>query len=106
MLEQLPTNISLKILDVFGDIPNDLVEKYDVVHIRTFALVVTHSDPVPLLKNLVKMLSGSFHNSPLSESFPVGTLMLGARHRTRWLLAMGRIRYCDFHCPRPEQQHG
>ena len=44
-------------MDVFGDVPHDMVDKFDVVHIRTFALVITHSDPMPLLKNLVGMLS-------------------------------------------------
>ena len=47
-------------MDVFGDIPEDLVEKFDVVHVRAFGVVITHSDPVPLLKNLVSMPSGFF----------------------------------------------
>lgn len=55
-------------MDVFGDIPNHMVEKFDVVHIRAFALVVTYSDPMSLLKNLVSMLSGFFSFSPRSTS--------------------------------------
>ncbi|CAF9937756.1 hypothetical protein IMSHALPRED_000534 [Imshaugia aleurites] len=65
--EYLPKNVSLSTLDVFGEIPNDMVNKFDVVHIRTFALIITHSEPMPLLKNLVNMLSGI---PPLSLSKP------------------------------------
>ena len=43
-------------MDAFEDIPSDFIEKFDVVHIRTFALIIIR-DPVPLLKNLVRMLS-------------------------------------------------
>ena len=60
MDEYLPKNVSLGIMDVFGDIPEDLVEKFDVVHVRAFGVVITRSDPMPLLKNLVSMLSGFF----------------------------------------------
>ena len=45
-------------MDAFGNIPNDMIGKFDVVHIRAFAVIITHSDPMPLLKNLVSMLSG------------------------------------------------
>ena len=53
----MPKNVSLKVLDVLGRIPDELVERFDVVHIRTFATIVKDSDPMPLLKNLVRMLS-------------------------------------------------
>ena len=55
--EYLPKNVSLKVLDVLGRIPDELVEKFDVVHTRAFATIVKNSDPMPLLKNLVRMLS-------------------------------------------------
>ena len=58
MDEYLPENISLKTMDAFGKIPNDMIGNFDVVHIRAFALIITHSDPMPLLKNLVSLLSG------------------------------------------------
>ena len=56
--EYLPENISLKTMDAFGKIPDDMIGYFDVVHIRAFAVIITHSDPMPLLKNLVSMLSG------------------------------------------------
>ena len=51
-------------MDVFGKIPNDMIGNFDVVHIRAFAVIITNSDPMPLLKNLVSMLSGF---DPLSK---------------------------------------
>lgn len=53
-------------MDVFGDVPDDMLESFDVVHVRAFAVVITHSDPMPLLKNLVSMLSG-FLRFPIAE---------------------------------------
>ncbi|MCJ1436052.1 hypothetical protein MMC27_005430 [Xylographa pallens] len=53
----LPANISLKILDIGGnDLPDSVMGKYDLVHIRLFAFAVLNNDPTPILKNLVKML--------------------------------------------------
>lgn len=55
--QYLPNNVSLGILDAFGDLPEELNAKFDIVHIRAFGLVVKGGDPGPLLKNLLKMLS-------------------------------------------------
>ena len=55
--EWLSHNVSLDLFDVFAGIPEHLVGRYDVVHIRTFAVIVRNNDPVPLLRNLIKMLS-------------------------------------------------
>lgn len=56
-IDFLPGNITLKTMDVFGEIPDEMVGKYDVVHVRAFAIVVKGGDPGPLLDNLTKMLS-------------------------------------------------
>ncbi len=104
--EYLPKNISLETMNVFGDIPDDFIEKFDVVHIRTFAVAVTHSNPIPLIKNLVRMLS-EFTPFLLPEYIIVeNTLMVRAPCRARGLSAMGRIRPCDFQCPRPKREYG
>lgn len=55
--QYLPNNVSLGILDAFGDVPEELNAKFDVVHIRAFAAIVKGDDPGPLIKNLLKMLS-------------------------------------------------
>ena len=44
-------------MDVFEDVPRNLVGRFDVVHIRTFCIVVKNGNPGPLLKNLIEMLS-------------------------------------------------
>ena len=56
--KDLPANISLNILDIANpDMPESLIGKYDLVHIRLFAFAIRNDDPVPVLRNLVRMLS-------------------------------------------------
>lgn len=55
--EYLPRNVTIRILDVFDDIPDELVEKFDVVHVRVFVAVIKNNDPVPFLKNMMRLLS-------------------------------------------------
>jgi hypothetical protein len=44
-------------LDIFTEnLPKDLVGKFDIVHVRLFLLVVRNNDPVPILRNLLKLL--------------------------------------------------
>lgn len=54
--EWLPSNIRLRYLNIFDDIPDDLQGKFDIVHLRLLVLVVENSDPRPIIRNLVKML--------------------------------------------------
>ena len=54
--EWLPSNVSLRMLDIFEGLPPHLTELYDIVHIRTFAVIVRNCDPEALLRNLIKML--------------------------------------------------
>ena len=55
--EWLPPNVSLRLFDAFENVPERLVGRYDIVHLRTFAIVVRNNDPTVVLKNLIKMLS-------------------------------------------------
>lgn len=55
--EWLPRNVTLDLFDAFRDVPEHLIGRYDIVHIRTFAVIVRNNDPGPLLRNLIKMLS-------------------------------------------------
>ena len=50
-------NITLSTLDAFALIPDELLEKYDIVHCKLFVCVVPDGDPSALIKNLAKMLS-------------------------------------------------
>ncbi|KAI9877444.1 MAG: hypothetical protein M1830_003866, partial [Pleopsidium flavum] len=52
----LPSNVRFRKLDIFDDVPKDLIEKYDVVHIRHMVLVVRNNNPLPILLNLLKLL--------------------------------------------------
>ncbi|CAI6336597.1 unnamed protein product [Periconia digitata] len=53
----LPANVTLGYMDVFAeDIPQEHIGVYDVVHVRAFASVVKHGDPVPVLTTSFKML--------------------------------------------------
>lgn len=54
--EWLPRNVNLKLADVFRPPPEDLIGKYDIIHIRHFVCVVKNNDPTPLLQNLLRML--------------------------------------------------
>lgn len=80
----LPSNVSLRILDIFKDIPEEYVGKYDIVHARLLVQVVNQlgGDPLPVLKNLIKLLS--MHFIPFCLYAPL------IMSRTRWLPPMGR----------------
>lgn len=59
----LPPNMSVERFDAFADeIPSELIEVYDVVHVGIFVLVVRNNDPGKMVRNLFRMLSTS---SPL-----------------------------------------
>ena len=62
----LPQNVSLHTFDAFSaEMPDELVDAFDVLHIANFKLLVAKNDPVPLLKNLMKMLSMTrFESNP------------------------------------------
>ncbi|KAI4232071.1 MAG: hypothetical protein LQ349_005224 [Xanthoria aureola] len=55
--EWLPSNVATHTLDVSSVLPPSLVGKYDIVHLRLFIAIVKHNDPVPILRNLVAMLT-------------------------------------------------
>jgi len=58
--EYLPHNVTLRVLDVFDEIPKELVAKFDVVHVRTFAAIIKNNNPVPFLEHMMRMLSEFF----------------------------------------------
>jgi hypothetical protein len=53
----LPDNVCFKRLDLQEDIPAEFVGRYDLVHARFLLGLVRNNDPLPLLKNLLKLLS-------------------------------------------------
>ena len=55
--EWMPANVSLHERDMLQPIPDELVEKYDIVNIRLFMAVVYGRDPEVVAKNFLKLLS-------------------------------------------------
>lgn len=46
-------------LDIYEPLPDKYVEKFDVVHLRLICAAIRDGDPLPILRNLLKMLSTS-----------------------------------------------
>ena len=55
--EYLPSNVTLKTLDAFDTLPEDLKNIFDVVHIRAFTVVIKGGTLNKLLESIVAMLS-------------------------------------------------
>lgn len=52
----LPPNVRMRHWNLFDDVPDDLVAKYDYVHTRLLLLVVESKNPRPIIRNLRKLL--------------------------------------------------
>lgn len=52
----LPNNVTVHNWDILSPVPEHLVGRYDIVHLRLLILVVEHSDPVPIIQNAYRML--------------------------------------------------
>ena len=57
----LPSNVAMHKLDAFSSLTQDRVGIYDIVHLRLFTVLIKRNDPVPLLRNLISMLSKDFY---------------------------------------------
>jgi hypothetical protein len=54
--EWLPANIAVRSWDVFTEVPDDLIGKFDLVNLRLFSFVI-QDDPTLVLRNVIKLLS-------------------------------------------------
>jgi hypothetical protein len=55
--EWLPSTVNFRKWDMRHPVPGDLIEKYDVVHVRLMAFVL-HDEELPsILENIVKLIS-------------------------------------------------
>ena len=52
----LPSNVKMRHWNIFEDVPDDLVGKYDYVHTRLLVLVVESKNPRPIIRNLRRLL--------------------------------------------------
>ena len=52
----LPSNATLRYWNIFEDVPDDPIGKYDFVNFRLLVLVIEGGDPRSVLQTLLKML--------------------------------------------------
>ena len=55
--EWLPPNVSVRHLNCLEPFPEELIGKYDIVHVQFFNLAIQNRDPVPIVENLLTLLS-------------------------------------------------
>lgn len=55
-VEWAPPNVSYRQNDALAPVPQDMLSRYDVIHLRHFVTAVRGSDAMKLLDNLVSML--------------------------------------------------
>ncbi|KAJ5919133.1 hypothetical protein N7466_010076 [Penicillium verhagenii] len=51
-----PENVTFRTLDAFGEVPEELVHRYDVVHLRFWCCVVRNNDPSGLIRHAERLL--------------------------------------------------
>ncbi|KAH6696446.1 hypothetical protein BKA61DRAFT_563504 [Leptodontidium sp. MPI-SDFR-AT-0119] len=56
----LPENLSVRQWSVFDEVPKDLEGTFDIVNVRLIVFVI-EEDPVPVLRNLLKLLKPGGH---------------------------------------------
>ena len=85
----LPSNVTLYKWDAYSEVPEELLESFDVVVMRDMTLAVRTGDPSLLLKNVLKLLSA--HNNVLWSEFPQPCPTADMSFRTRRSSPMGRV---------------
>ena len=64
-------NVSHFTWDAFSDVPAAMVEQYDVVHVGIVMFLIANNDPLPILSNMIKLLSTlPVQSSRMSDSDP------------------------------------
>ena len=53
----LPNNVTLYKWNIYDAPPSDLIERYDIVHVRLISIVIKDGDPTPIVRNLKQLLS-------------------------------------------------
>ncbi|KAL6826657.1 S-adenosyl-L-methionine-dependent methyltransferase [Trichoderma camerunense] len=52
----IPDNVDFRIMDALSEVPDDLVEKYDVVHIRYLGPIVKRGNVEPIIQHAMRLL--------------------------------------------------
>ena len=87
----LPPNIAMHTWNVFEDPPQELLQAFDVVHVRLITFIIKNNDPRPVLSNLHKILSMLF-TALLILSIIFANQAHQKDFRAWWLHPMGRSR--------------
>lgn len=53
----MPSNVAVHKVDCCKPFSEDLIGKYDIVHVQLFHIAVHNNDPLPIVKNLISLLS-------------------------------------------------
>ncbi|MCJ1427829.1 hypothetical protein MMC29_005735, partial [Sticta canariensis] len=56
MKDRLPQTVRLIEQDIYSPLPEDMVGKYDIVHVQMFLLCVKDNDPIPLIQKFIQLL--------------------------------------------------
>lgn len=56
----MPSNATLRYCNIFENLPDDLIGKYDFVHVRLLVLVIEQGDPSSVLRNLKMLKPGGY----------------------------------------------
>jgi SAM-dependent methyltransferase len=85
-----PSNVTFRTLDIFEDpLPEELVGRYDVVHIRLFVFVIASGNPLPLLKNLMRLLKpGGYLQWQEYDNTQLRTLIASPEHKVTALRSL------------------
>ena len=57
--EALPSNVTLKQRDIYAPVPAEDQAAFDIVHVRLLTAAIRDGNPLPVLHNVLKMLSMS-----------------------------------------------
>lgn len=57
----LPSNVNFRKFDLLGDVPEHLVERYDIVHVQFVMIFVMDSNVDAVIMRLLRMLSKYVH---------------------------------------------
>ncbi|KAI0191588.1 hypothetical protein F4808DRAFT_443915 [Astrocystis sublimbata] len=57
----LQANIHMHTWNIFEEPPTQFLSYFDIVHVRLITVVVQNNDPVPIIKNLTKLLKPGGH---------------------------------------------
>ncbi|KAJ2976261.1 hypothetical protein NQ176_g5053 [Zarea fungicola] len=90
----LPHNVTFSILDAFGDVPAELVGKYDVVHMRFWCCIVKGNDPTKLIRHAAALLKPGGYLQ-WEEPDVLKTVKVGQAADALWAVTHATLAACN-----------